>query len=130
MIFIPFHFQQDNVSLHAFNFFSSSHLKARVPRALWEICIAVVATHAKTSNPLFCLVLALMTISTALIDIFIWAPGFAMFASFETCTGGGIFSLQPKICTTDYVKGAGRLFVSSIVFLCFKFLTLRSLILS
>jgi len=86
--------------------------QARVPRALWEICIAVIATRAKSSNPIFCLVLALMTISTALIDIFIWAPGFAMFASFETCTGGGIFSRQPKICKTDYVKGAGRLFTS------------------
>lgn len=87
--------------------------QARVPRALWEICIAFVAKSANnTSNPSVCLLLCLMTIPTALIDIFIWAPSFAMFANFETCTGGGILSRQPKVCTSDYVKGVGRLFVS------------------
>jgi len=86
--------------------------QARVPRVLWEVCIAIVAKSASTSNPSTCLLLCLMTVPTALIDIFVWAPSFAMFANFETCTGGGIFSRQPKVCTSDYQKGIGRLFVS------------------
>mmetsp|Transcript_2465 Transcript_2465/g.5203 ORF Transcript_2465/g.5203 Transcript_2465/m.5203 type:complete len:102 (-) Transcript_2465:72-377(-) len=54
-----------------------------------------------------------MTVPTALMDIFVWAPSFAMFASFETCTGGGIImNRQPKVCTSDYAKGMGRMFVS------------------
>jgi hypothetical protein len=53
-----------------------------------------------------------MTISTAFIDIFVWAPMFAFLANFETCSGGGIFSRQPRVCTSDYMKGIGRLFVS------------------
>mmetsp|Transcript_15424 Transcript_15424/g.28021 ORF Transcript_15424/g.28021 Transcript_15424/m.28021 type:complete len:181 (-) Transcript_15424:56-598(-) len=87
--------------------------QARVPRALWEICIVFVAKSANnTFNPSVCLLLCLMTIPTALMDIFIWAPSFVMLANFETCTGGGILSRQPKVCTSDYVKGVGRLFVS------------------
>jgi len=53
-----------------------------------------------------------MMIPTALVDIFVWAPAFAAFATFETCTGGGIMSRQPRVCVSDYVKGVGRLFVS------------------
>lgn len=87
--------------------------QARVPRALWEICIAIVATSANnTSNQSVCLLLCLMMVPTAFMDIFLWAPSFAMFANFETCTGGGIFSRLPKECNTDYVKGIGRLFVT------------------
>lgn len=56
-----------------------------------------------------------MTISTAFIDIFVWAPMFAFLATFETCSGGGIFSRQPRVCTSDYMKGIGRLFVSCYV---------------
>jgi len=37
-----------------------------------------------------------MVLLTALIDIFVWAPSFAMFAKFETCTGGGFISRQPR----------------------------------
>eukprot|EP00970_Alexandrium_tamarense_P009551 scaffold1917_cov196-Alexandrium_tamarense.AAC.12 len=86
--------------------------QARVPRVLWEVCIACVAIHVSTSNPPQCLVLSLMTISTAFIDIFVWDPMFAFLATFETCSGGGIFSRQPRVCTSDYMKGIGRLFVS------------------
>ena len=53
-----------------------------------------------------------MVLPTALIDIFIWSPSFAMFAKFETCTGGGFISRQPRVCTSDYIKGIGRLLVS------------------
>ena len=51
-------------------------------------------------------------VTNALIDIFVWAPSFAMFAKFETCTGGGIISRQPRVCSSDYIKGIGRLLVS------------------
>ena len=54
-----------------------------------------------------------MTVPTALMDIFVWAPGFALFAEFETCTGGGLLSRRPRMCTVDYAKGVGRLFVSA-----------------
>lgn len=87
--------------------------QARIPRAFWEICIAIIAKSATdTSNPSVSLLLCLMLVPTALMDIFVWAPSFAMFASFESCTDGGIFSRQPKVCTSDYVNGVGRLFVS------------------
>ena len=48
-----------------------------------------------------------MVLPTALIDIFV-----AMFAKFEKCTGGGIISRQPRVCTSDYIEGMGRLLVS------------------
>ena len=57
-----------------------------------------------------------MMAPTALMDIFVWAPSFAFFANFETCTGGGFISRQPKVCSSDYVKGIGRLFVSNAFF--------------
>ena len=84
-----------------------------MPRALWELCISIIAKSANdTTNPSVCLLLCMMVLPTALIDIFVWAPSFALFANFETCTGGGLLSRQPRICTSDYVKGIGRLFVS------------------
>lgn len=97
---------------HVLSFHSSS--QARLPHVLWEICIAIVATSANASNPSLCLLLCLMMIPTALIDIFVWAPSFALFARFETYTGGGFMSGRPRVCTPDYVKGTGRLFVSTI----------------
>mmetsp|Transcript_9808 Transcript_9808/g.17696 ORF Transcript_9808/g.17696 Transcript_9808/m.17696 type:complete len:196 (+) Transcript_9808:183-770(+) len=87
--------------------------QARLPRVLWEICIAFVAKSANCKQPSVYLLLCLMMVPTALVDIFIWAPSFAMFADFETCTGGSFLSLQPKICVSDYAKGIGRLFVSN-----------------
>ena len=72
-----------------------------------------MAKSAKSTQPSVCLLLCLMTFPTALVDIFLWAPSFAFFAKFETCTGGGLLSRQPKVCTSDYWKGIGRLFVSA-----------------
>jgi hypothetical protein len=100
------------LSFRVFSLHSPS--QARMPRVLWEICIATVATSANASNPSVCLLLCLMMIPTALIDIFVWAPSFALFARFETCTGGGFMSGRPRVCNSDYVKGLGRLFVSAI----------------
>ena len=54
-----------------------------------------------------------MLLPTALVDVFVWAPSFAWFARFESCKGGGILSRQPRVCTADYVKGIGRLFVTA-----------------
>lgn len=62
------------------------------------------------------LLLALMTFTTALTDIFVYAPAFAMFASFETCNAsGGWFTGKPYKyeCFKDYSKGVGRLLVSA-----------------
>mmetsp|Transcript_51594 Transcript_51594/g.109726 ORF Transcript_51594/g.109726 Transcript_51594/m.109726 type:complete len:270 (+) Transcript_51594:169-978(+) len=87
--------------------------QARVPRILWELCIAFVAKSANQNQPSVCLLLCLMMVPTALMDIFVWAPSFAMFADFETCSGGGFLSRQPKVCTSDYVTGIGRLFVTA-----------------
>ena len=84
----------------------------RLPRICWECCMWIVAQAAKDSPSTFLLLLSLMTASTALIDIFLWGPIFATFASFETCTGGGWFSTEPRRCVTDYEKGFGRLVVS------------------
>ena len=87
--------------------------QARIPRALWEICIAFVAKSANEENTSACLLLCLMLLPTALVDIFVWAPSFAWFARFESCQGGGILSRQPRVCTADYAKGIGRLFVTA-----------------
>mmetsp|Transcript_20384 Transcript_20384/g.28813 ORF Transcript_20384/g.28813 Transcript_20384/m.28813 type:complete len:245 (-) Transcript_20384:919-1653(-) len=86
----------------------------RFPRFCWELSIALVAscTNQKRPAPAVYLLLSMMTGSTAIVDTFIWAPIFAYTASFETCTGGGFFSRQPKVCYPDYAKGIGRLVVS------------------
>ena len=78
---------------------------------MWEVCIAAVAIAADGGSPPLLLLLCLMTLPTALIDIFIWAPGFALFSQFETCKGGGLFSRQPRVCEAAYARGIGRLFV-------------------
>lgn len=90
----------------------------RVPRILWEFCVAVICMTASsspstTSSVLF--LLSGMLFSTAVTDIFFWAPLFAMFVEFETCTGGGLFGLfrgKPRVCYEDVTKGYGRVLVS------------------
>jgi len=78
---------------------------------MWEVCIAAVAAAADGGPPPLRLLLSLMTLPTALVDIFVWAPGFALFSEFETCTGGGFLSREPRVCGVDYARGLGRLFV-------------------
>ena len=68
-----------------------------------------VAHSAKYSHMMYVL-LSIMTATTALIDIFIWAPLFATFSSFETCSGGW-FTGKPYVCVKDYTKGWSRLVV-------------------
>lgn len=89
--------------------FSLSRSQMRFPRACWELSILVVSKLAGDS-PTLCLLLALMTGSTALTDIFIWSPLFASFATFQTCSGGW-FSGRPYHCVSDYTMGFGRLLV-------------------
>jgi hypothetical protein len=63
-----------------------------------------------------------------LIDIFLWGPLFATFASFETCSGGGWFSNTSRRCVTDYNKGLGRLVVRFYIFYSIYLLLDRTLV--
>jgi hypothetical protein len=56
------------------------------------------------------LLLAFMLITTALTDIFVWAPIFAAMINFKTCTGGWLTG-EPHRCRVDLSKGYGRAFV-------------------
>lgn len=93
---------------------STISIQMRVPRLIWEITIMVLAKTATiTTVPAIYLLLAFILGSTAVVDLFVWAPLFATFASFETCEGNGFF--QPRKCRSDYTKGVGRMLV---VFQC------------
>lgn len=83
----------------------------RLPRVLWELSIMLVANAAsQTISPSLYLLFAVMMATTGLIDVFVWAPAFAAFANFKTCTGGWWFS-DNQVCHTDYIKGFGRILV-------------------
>ena len=85
-------------------------IQMRVPRLIWEMTIMVLAKTATiTTVPAVYLLLAFILGSTAVVDLFVWAPLFATFASFETCEGIGFF--QPRKCRSDYTKGVGRMLV-------------------
>jgi hypothetical protein len=89
-------------------------IQMRVPRLIWEMTIMVLAKTASiTTIPAIYLLLAFILGSTAAVDLFVWAPLFATFATFETCEGVGFF--QPRKCKSDYTKGVGRMLV---VFQC------------
>ena len=82
---------------------------------LWEICIMVTATlaNASASNSLMIyLLLTFMLGTTALVDIFVWAPFFALWAGIdnEDCSGGW-FTGRPYVCRPNHMKGYGRLLV-------------------
>lgn len=73
------------------------------------------ATASRTSSvlsmsPSRFLLLAFMLITTALTDIFVWAPIFAAMINFKTCTGGWLTG-EPHRCRVDLSKGYGRAFV-------------------
>lgn len=90
-------------------------IQARLPRCMWEGYIALCGNYAASNwrqSQTVLVLLAIMTGTTALIDIFIWAPLFAAFAEFKTCEGGW-FTGSPRVCYSDYTKGVGRLFVSA-----------------
>lgn len=95
----------------------------RLPRILWELSLAIVAKSATSkrnrkrtvdksqqsshSSPSILLLLATMLITTGITDIFVWAPLFSAFVQFKTCTGG-FFTGEPYKCSTDHIKGYGR----------------------
>jgi hypothetical protein len=90
----------------------------RLPRLLWEMTIVVVAKIASHESAsilpsMVHLLLSILLGSTALVDLFFWAPVFGFLTSFETCHGG---LFQPRQCQSDYFKGLGRLIV---IFQCF-----------
>jgi len=103
-----------NVLVNALRRDSAILWQARVPRVMWEVAIGTVALRATSprASPALYLLLAAMTATTAVVDIFVWAPIFAYFADFRTCEGGW-FSRAPRACRVDYTKGLGRLFVSA-----------------
>jgi hypothetical protein len=108
---------------------------ARIPRLMWEAAIcatsgtcamsistALVETiHrggiTESGVHIRLLLLCLMTLTTALVDIFVWAPIASWAVQWERCTGGGDglwFLRRPseRICTSDYVTGFGRILVT------------------
>jgi len=88
----------------------------RVPRILYELSLATVSKSVGLSSipsrPSL-LLLAVMLLSAAVADIFVWSPLFAAFVQFETCTSGGNWFAggEPRQCRPDLAKGYGRLFV-------------------
>ena len=81
----------------------------KVPRILWEITIMVLAKVAtSTALPAIYILLACVLGSTAMVDLFVWAPLFASFAHFESCEGG---FFRPQVCRSDFTKGLGRMLV-------------------
>ncbi|CAB9503741.1 expressed unknown protein [Seminavis robusta] len=92
----------------------------KVPRILWEICLMFTATICKVpastpsnTSSLVYLTLSTMLWTTALTDIFLWAPLFAFWSGMdnEDCSGGW-FTGRPYVCVKNPEKGYGRLLVT------------------
>ena len=83
---------------------------ARVPRILWEIVVWCNLRRARAGNlsVAFSIWLTFLMASTGLADLFIWAPLYGAFVTFQSCEGGW---LQPKVCRMDPLKGYSRLIV-------------------
>ena len=75
--------------------------------------IATTKKAAPAKSPATYLLLAFMLGTTALVDIFVWAPLFAIWAGIdkEDCTGG-FFSGRPYVCRPNRSKSWGRLLVT------------------
>jgi hypothetical protein len=100
---------------------------ARLPRLLWE---GVLYLHLRQAcrrrrrrrgsfdvhhpvqylSSTYYVWLALLTGTTGLVDLFVWAPLFGAMVSWESCQGGGW--LKPKMCQPDLAKGYSRLLVT------------------
>lgn len=104
-----------NILFNALRPDPSISFESRVPRILWEFFLLCSAINLKASpdSAYSYMLLAIMLGTTALIDIFIWAPLFGLWASFgkKECSGGW-FTGKPKVCKTNPVKGYGRLLVT------------------
>ena len=90
-----------NVLVNSLRTDSSIPWPLRLPRLLWEMAIALLA-HCSSMHhsPVFSMSLAFMTFSTALIDLFMWAPLFAAIASFQPCPKQW-WSDHARTCTTN-----------------------------
>ena len=105
-----------NILLFALRPEESMHWFTRVPRLLWEFSLLSILTWASllVAPPLYLLV-ATMAFSTAMVDVFFWAPIYAFFTSFETCTTEGppirrffLTHEETTRCVTDLAKGLSR----------------------
>lgn len=87
----------------------------RVPRVLWEVIVwcnlrrAGGTQHADNLPTTYFAWLAVLTGSTGLVDLFVWAPLYGAFVNFQTCQGGW---MEPKRCRMDPLKGYSRLLVA------------------
>ena len=103
-----------NMALNAYRPDPDVGWAMRVPRLLWELSIAVVADQAAYQmEATWFLLSAIMTLTTSLTDIFVWAPVFASETTFVVCNDRDMWrdSRTPQDCYTDYVRGHGRLLV-------------------
>lgn len=94
-----------NVLLNTFRTDDWIPIGLRMPRLLWEITIFLVATianEAQQQAPGLYLLLFMLLVSTAMTDLFFWAPLFATFHSFgpsQKCSGGWT---RPRICREEH----------------------------
>lgn len=74
---------------------------------------ATLTSSAQSTAPAMYVLLAFMLGTTALVDIFVWAPLFAIWAGVDNqdCTGG-FFTGRPYMCRPNRTKGWGRLAVT------------------
>ena len=105
-----------NILLFALRPEETMHWFTRVPRLLWEFSLLSILTWASllVARPLYLLV-ATMAFSTAMVDVFFWAPIYDFFTSFETCTTEGppilrffLAHEETTRCVTDLAKGLSR----------------------
>jgi hypothetical protein len=97
---------------------------ARLPRLLWEGVLYLHLHQAcrrrrgasdarrpvRYLSSTYYVWLAILTGTTGLADLFLWAPLFGAMVSFTSCQGSGW--LKPKICQPDLAKGYSRLLVT------------------
>jgi hypothetical protein len=95
-----------NVIVNSLRIDSSIPWPLRLPRLLWEVAIALLAHKcAVHHSPVFCISLAFVTFSTAIIDLFMWTPLFAALASFQPCTTKRWWFEDARTCSTIELRG-------------------------
>jgi hypothetical protein len=94
---------------------------ARLPRLLWEGVLYLHLHQAcrrgasdarrpvRYLSSTYYVWLAILTGTTGLADLFLWAPLFGAMVSFESCHGSW---RKPKMCQPDLAKGYSRLLVT------------------
>lgn len=93
----------------------------RLPRFLWDSSMCCTALLASMNNqpPFVFLMLAIMLGSTAVVDLCIWSPVFAMATEWETCSCARqeprcwlFCKCIERVCAHNFRKGTVRLLVS------------------